>query len=1113
MHINFTPSKTRRCSFFISLVFSCFFTVSVLAQTYVNGNLSTGAVSSNGVTAPTGFTWSELQTGNNTAGFDANISTGLTVADNFTISCGTWNITKFTFYAYSVGYTGAASPFNDVRVRIFNTDPSTGNPTPVFGNLTTNRFLASSSASMYRILNGSAVTTRKIWKIEASVPVTLSAGNYWVEWELGNGGISNLSPSSTVVGSATQPGNNAKKHNLTSGAWTNLLDGTNAQDMPFQIDFTSAGCTGTPDPGNTVSTVTTSCSGSPFTLSLQNCIPGSGVTYQWQEASALAGPYTNVATGGISATYTTSLAATTYYRCIVTCSGNNGTSTPVQVMLSPITNCYCIPPPTNCSSNDEILNVTFGSLNNSSSGCSGSGYTNYTSLPAPTVYAGAPNPISVKVGSGGTENVYVWIDYNQNGVFDLSEFTSLGSGSGSVVQNNITIPVNALPGPTRMRVRVRFSTTLTGNNACTTYSFGETEDYTVNIAPCESIAITSSPANQAISCGNNASFTVGTTGSLPAYSWQYRTSAGGTWQAVTNGGIFSGANTATLSLSNVSQSFNGYQFRALVTGGCSVVDFSSPGTLTVNQLVPAVNPSAANICSGTVQQLSLTSTVSIPVSVTFNAAAGLPLTIPDNNLTGVLTNDLAVSGIPAGSTIKNVSIKFSLTHTFVGDILMNLKAPNGQVLNLVGLLDGANGNNSTDNFTNTVIDSLSTTPLSGAPAPRTGTFMADGYTANVPLLAPTTTESWSPLLGTINGNWALAICDVSPGIVGTLTAWSITITYVSPSPVQGVWTGPANTMFTDNAATIPYSGTPATTIYVKPAVSSNYQVSFSTSTPCTSTTTTVPVNVVLPATNVIDPGNAVVCLGDTARFTTSASGGPLSYQWQVSSDGGNIYTSINGAVSATLKVPNVTLSQNNFRYRCVISAAPCSASVTTAAAILTVKPLPVVTITSPGLHIIPGQTTSVTASSSPAAAVSGWSWTFNNRPLSVTTNSVTGIDVDHLGVYKASVTDINGCKNSSAEIVIGAEATDRLWIYPNPTSGDFHIRLYFDGSLTETRVVTLYNPLGQSISSRSITLQNNSNPYQQMDFSLGGAVAKGTYVVKVAHKVSGKVISGLIVVR
>jgi hypothetical protein len=47
-----------------------------LAQTYMNGGLSTGATSKSGAAAPTGYTWSELQnnTGNTT---ETNTSLGL----------------------------------------------------------------------------------------------------------------------------------------------------------------------------------------------------------------------------------------------------------------------------------------------------------------------------------------------------------------------------------------------------------------------------------------------------------------------------------------------------------------------------------------------------------------------------------------------------------------------------------------------------------------------------------------------------------------------------------------------------------------------------------------------------------------------------------------------------------------------------------------------------------------------------------------------------------------------------------------------------------------------------------------------------------------------------
>lgn len=86
--------------------------------------ISTGATSSNGV-ALQDFTWSEVQAGNGTAGFGNNI-TDFMLADDFTIAAGSWNLTKITFYAYSTGFAGPTSPYTDVRVAIYNTNPIDG---------------------------------------------------------------------------------------------------------------------------------------------------------------------------------------------------------------------------------------------------------------------------------------------------------------------------------------------------------------------------------------------------------------------------------------------------------------------------------------------------------------------------------------------------------------------------------------------------------------------------------------------------------------------------------------------------------------------------------------------------------------------------------------------------------------------------------------------------------------------------------------------------------------------------------------------------------------------------------------------------------------------------
>ncbi len=89
-------------------------------------------------------------------------------------------------------------------------------------------------------------------------------------------------------------------------------------------------CSGIPTPGNTVSTNAYACSGASFVLSLQNTVIGSGISYQWQSSTDGFANWANIS-GAISATHTRTQTQTTYYRCLVDCSGNTGISSPIQI--------------------------------------------------------------------------------------------------------------------------------------------------------------------------------------------------------------------------------------------------------------------------------------------------------------------------------------------------------------------------------------------------------------------------------------------------------------------------------------------------------------------------------------------------------------------------------------------------------------------------------------------------------------------------------------------------------------------------------------------------------------------------------------------------------------
>lgn len=87
------------------------------------------------------------------------------------------------------------------------------------------------------------------------------------------------------------------------------------------------------------------------------------------------------------------------------------------------------------------------------------------------------------------------------------------------------------------------------------------------------------------------------------------------------------------------------------------------------------------------------------------------------------------------------------------------------------------------------------------------------------------------------------------------------------------------------------------------------------------------------------PVNQSVQAGSTATFTVAATGSSPTYQWQVSTDGGNTWDNVTagtGGATSSYTTPATTVGQNGYEYRCIASVACNSSSATSTAATLTV---------------------------------------------------------------------------------------------------------------------------------------------------------------------------------
>jgi PKD repeat protein len=127
-----------------------------------------------------------------------------------------------------------------------------------------------------------------------------------------------------------------------------------------------------------------------------------------------------------------------------------------------------------------------------------------------------------------TENciISVWIDYNQNGTFETTEWTQVTTSSSVNVSSSatISIPSTALLGTTGLRIRSRLSTnTNDATSACLDMGSGCTEDYTVTIGnPTPAIPVANFNATStAVTMGNSIQFNDNTSGVPTSWSWSF----------------------------------------------------------------------------------------------------------------------------------------------------------------------------------------------------------------------------------------------------------------------------------------------------------------------------------------------------------------------------------------------------------------------------------------------------------------------------------------------------------------------------------------------------------------------------------------------------------------
>ncbi len=541
---------------------------------------------------------------------------------------------------------------------------------------------------------------------------------------------------------------------------------------------------------------------------------------------------------------------------------------------------------------------------------------------------------------------------------------STGAASASIVVN----PSSA----------ANYSVTVTDGNGCTAST---SRSVTVNSLPTASI----SPSSVAICRGSHASLTAD--GGI-SYSWN------------------TGSTNASINVNPINTA--SYSVTVTNSNGCTA---TASRTVIINPLpASSISPALVSICSG--QSATLTASGGVTYRWS-NGAANASITVSPAITSGYAVTVTDANGCTA-ATARTVSVNALPTPAIapataaicVGESA-TLTASGGTVYSWS---TGASNTSITVNPVSVTNYSVTVTGSNGcsAAASRTVTVNALPVAVVIPSSATICTGSNTTLIasGGVAYSWSTGSSNasimVSPvsnatyfatvtdanGCADTASVHvevipSLTATISPSNPV--ICSGQSVGLSATGGTFYSWSnGSTSSNITASPATSATYSVTVSDGGNCfASASKTVMVNDT-PAAGIF-PASISICQGTTTRLTANGSG---SYLWST------------GAVTADVFVtPSATTTYSV----AVIGLNGCAGS---ASRIVTVNPLPLVSISPPVASVCRGESITLVASG-------GASYSWNNAALTAS-NTVSPLSNT---IYSVTVSTAQGCVGSGSRLV------------------------------------------------------------------------------------------------